>query len=386
MSPELEWLVMAASGAAAPRERPIDWERLAALGEAHGLSALLWRRLGSRNGDVPADAAELLRASGMAAEWRQKLLSCEQRSLCGLLDAERVPVLCFKGPSLAALAWEEGELRGSTDLDLLVRREDALRAARLLEAHAYRRVRPAPGLQAKLEAQHLHRWNEFEFISEDGLVSVDLHWAVTPPNYPFRLDLGPAWASPLELEESGLHTLPLETLVVALCVHGSKHLWSRLVWVCDIDRLARRFPTLDWDRVQEIAQRSRAERALLLGAAVSEKLLGSPMPRNLSDRVRRDTAIPSLLDQVASSMETAGLQQTVLSEAANLKREVLPVFDSRGDALGYVWRTLMTPKWEDWERLSLPESQTWLYRVLRPLLVASDAARLMARRAASSRP
>ena len=47
---------------------------------------------------------------------------------------------------------------------------------------------------------------------------------------------------------------PEKTLLV-LCMHGSKHAWSRLIWICDVAQLLAACPGLDWNKVNREAKR-----------------------------------------------------------------------------------------------------------------------------------
>ena len=86
--------------------------------------------------------------------------------------------------------------------------------------------------------------------------------------------------------------------IVYLSVHGALHLWSRLKWLVDIDRLARlRGPEgleADYFAAEAIGARSPVALALRL----SSRLFGSPIPEVLT---RPDRS----LDRVEAWMLTA---------------------------------------------------------------------------------
>src|SRR3712207_8653927 len=37
--------------------------------------------------------------------------------------------------------------------------------------------------------------------------------------------------------------------LLILCVHGTKHIWGRLSWICDVAELLRTQPDMDWEYV-----------------------------------------------------------------------------------------------------------------------------------------
>ena len=101
-------------------------------------------------------------------------------------------------------------------------------------------------------------------MSHDGWVFVDLHWRMCPAQYPFRVDPTRLWsrAARVTLEGRQVRVFPVETLVGLLCLHGAKDTWHKLIWLCDLDRVIRVSPTLDWDEVRAFAEESRCRRAV----------------------------------------------------------------------------------------------------------------------------
>ena len=71
-------------------------------------------------------------------------------------------------------------------------------------------------------------------------------------------------------------TLSPEDLLLALCVHGSVHMWSSLRWVADVARLLERSPQLDWNYTWQ-AHDDDVRRALGLGLLVTS-CTSSTMP------------------------------------------------------------------------------------------------------------
>ena len=118
---------------------------------------------------------------------------------------------------------------------------------------------------------------------------VELHWTVAPRFASVPLDYERLWQRlrRVRLEEqtsagrcqqedvsrqtaaagrdAGISTLAPEDLLFVLSVHGAKHLWNQLKWICDIGELIARSPDLDWDEVLGDARARRARRLVLLG-------------------------------------------------------------------------------------------------------------------------
>jgi hypothetical protein len=213
-----------------------------------------------------------------------------------------VPVLVLKGPVLAQLLYGDPTARSYSDLDILVRQNDAPRAARVLEENGYRLQTPfvwtsLPDL--------ISRNKELNFVHEIG-VDVDLQWAVGPSGFPFRFDPEVLWSSMtvIEIAARGVPTLNSDCLLLYLCVHGAVHAWSNRAWVRDLERLiVQRRETgqdLDWSGVLELAQRTGCLRPVLLGALLAHDLFvpPAPLPPHVLDRARAIPAIARLAGEV----------------------------------------------------------------------------------------
>ena len=59
-----------------------------------------------------------------------------------------------------------------------------------------------------------------------------------------------------ELEATKIKLPAPEDLLLALCIHGSKHLWERLAWIADIAGLIESQPSLNWN---ELVNRARGD-------------------------------------------------------------------------------------------------------------------------------
>lgn len=93
-----------------------------------------------------------------------------------------------------------------------------------------------------------------------------------------------------------------EDLLILLCVHGSKHAWEQLKWVCDVAELVRRRPALDWSRVLFQAGEWRCRRLVLLGLAMAHSLFDTAVPRTILQEIEADADIPILVRKMPKQL------------------------------------------------------------------------------------
>ena len=87
----------------------------------------------------------------------------------------------------------------------------------------------------------------------------------------------------IDLNGTEVKTLSAADLLFSLCVHGSRHLWERLGWICDIAELLARH-TFDWPTLLKRAAQADSDRMFLLGLYLAERLLEAPLPAEVKQR------------------------------------------------------------------------------------------------------
>jgi hypothetical protein len=344
----------------------IDWDYLYRLASRHALLPLLCRGLeAAAVEEAPREFRVRLRENYRANAARNTLLAGELLRAARAFEAAGVPLLAYKGPALALQAYGELRLRRFVDLDVIVRRRDVARAGELLLSLGFRKPeRLTPAHEKFL----LRRQHNLAFTREEGGLIVELHWEVAPAPYASVPIDEMVWerAAAVRLFGGEVRCLSHEDLLSALCVHGTKHLWERLGWVCDVAALVNSQPDLDWALVSRRARDSGVERMLHLGLRLARGLLGAILPGEVAGAIR-DPVVQGLASEATSSMfggadyEPAGFARGV---SFNMR-----VRGRLGQKVSYL-RHIFTPTDGDLRAVSLPAWMSFLYYLLRPLRLA----------------
>lgn len=280
-------------------EEEADWNALIQLAAFHRVAPLLYKSLRNTCPQVvPASVLTDLAAYVRSASSRSLLLTGELLRLLKRLEAQGIPAIPFKGPALACLLYGDPALRHFDDLDILVRQEDYASAKRLLLSLGYQ---PEFLLTERQEKSFLqNRFHEHFTLTRGIRIDVELHCGIVPEDFPFHQDLEGVWERRELVSFAGttVATLSPEDLLLYLCVHGSRHLWLRLQWICDVAQLVRRHATMDWDRVVEQAKTSGGRRMFFLGIFLASDILGMSLPHEIEQEVRHDSQIAKLANQV----------------------------------------------------------------------------------------
>jgi hypothetical protein len=280
------------------------------------------------------------------------------------LFADRgVNVIPFKGPTLAALAYDDLGLREFGDLDLLIAKSDLMRAQELMLAQGYQ---PEIMLNATQSAVFADSCNVLAFTHSGKGITVELHWELSPGYLPFAPDpeqlrqrMVSSWPGGQEIM-----TLSPEDLLVYLCAHGAKHAWERLIWIADVAGLIHRHPSLDWNKVCGQAAGQRSERALFLGLRLARDLAGVSLPLEVEELMRSDPESERLAMKVAEWLFPAsGSTRSLAAQSFFL----LKLQRRWPDKMRSFIRLVTTPSVADWNLTATPGQFTQLYPLLRPL-------------------
>jgi hypothetical protein len=337
-----------------------NWGAVCGVASMHSLLPLLAVRMGESGLTIPPEVAT---AASVAAAHNLSLVSSLLR-VRGLLAAEGIDTIAFKGPALSVTLYDDPALRQSTDLDLLVRRHQALPARRLLEAAGSRFWL---NLTEGQEARFLRYSNEYGLRDPGGGI-VELSWALMPGQLALDLDADRffADASSVELGGAPVTVLAPHDQLLALAAHGGKHLWERLGWITDIAQLLATNPDLDVSRAIARARSVGAERLLLVGPALSRLLLGSDLPSALSVAIDRDPAVARLTARLADRLTPLRIPR----DHRVFDPLLLDLRERANDRVRILTRLALTSTVEDWQWVRLPDALAFAYPAVRPFRLA----------------
>ncbi len=266
---------------------PLSWMEFVRLARSHDVLNLAYRSLRAACPEaVPPAIREQLNRYARRCGARNRNLAGRLIGLLALLDAHAIPAVPLKGPVLAAAVYGDLCLREFLDLDILIHERDALRAKSLFLAAGYE-------VRTKLDARGRPTEPgeyEYTFTHRADRHSAELCWRITPEGFLGSLDLASLGErrQPVRLAGAWVADLPPEERLLTLCVHGSKHCWASLRWICDVAEAVRACPNLNWHRVRALAKPSGCWRAVALGLLLAHDLLGAPLPDAIRSEVRHD--------------------------------------------------------------------------------------------------
>jgi len=191
------------------------------------------------------------------------------------LGESGVAAILLKGAHLASKVYPNPGLREMNDVDLLIRLDDAGRAARTLRALGYDFVAPCDPEEGLVGTHHFPR------LVKPGAAPIELHVTLTPSDGRLAIDTEGLWQRAVPLSPGSRHaTLSPEDLLLHICVHSAYSHAAEfgLRPLCDVDQIVRAFPALDWDAVCRRAGEWKAARGTFLTLHLAANCLGTTVP------------------------------------------------------------------------------------------------------------
>ena len=251
------------------------WEKAIEGARQHGILPMLYFELAANGPAIPTEALELARIEFERNAFHCLANAAELLEVLNAFERAEIAAMPFKGVVLGASAYGDMTARTAGDLDVLIYFRDLMEATRILKERGYE-------LTTKVledGSPEAEDYFEYHFVrAEDGMV-LELRWRLelTQPRYSHNLGMDWVWPLRRTAKLAGADVPNLDAIsgLLVLCMHGSKHGWSRLIWISDVAKLIESEPGLDWDFAQREAKRLGLWRCLALGVLLARRVAGT---------------------------------------------------------------------------------------------------------------
>jgi hypothetical protein len=344
-----------------------EWDSLIATAHEHRVAPLLYDCLTKLGSDLPASTLECLRIDYQTNAFHGIANVVELLALLKVFDREAIDAMPFKGVVLGASVYGDLTTRPAGDLDLLIRFSDLQRTTAILLERGYSLKTPvnedgSPANQDYFEYR-------FERPS-DGMV-VELRWRLELVQPSFRRELGMDWVWPgrrtATVAGAEVPNMSPEITLLMLCMHGSKHAWSRLIWIRDVAQLLAACPELDWEASLREASRVGLRRVAALGLLLAHRVCGAQIPEPILREIQADTTACRLANHFDSSL----LDEPGSTPEGRVPYNLL-LLDLR-DRISMLFSfSFLRPKERDFAAIRLPRLLYPLYYLVRPFRILMD--------------
>ena len=271
----------------APRVSIEEWSELLSILRSHWVSPLLYWHLGRLPDEFrpPKPIVDRMRT---AFQWSRTRCFHMERQLGEILGAFKekgVRALVLKGPALGRTVYPDPALRPASDLDLLVRPDEFIKAREIFKKVGY---------QCKFKIfevfKDFHCEEDFTSRANSRVIrSVCLHWDVHDffgkkrGNRAEEFFQKAVEIDAVNLSFEAMHQVDA-LILAALHLIMTHNQDMRLIWIYDIALLARNLVVPeDWEILKERSLDCGARLAVEKSLRLAQILTGLQLPRRFSD-------------------------------------------------------------------------------------------------------
>lgn len=375
MQPEMALLVACARSQLTEEHKSIirslldvelDWDSVIHNAIYHKVIPLLHRSLSTSFHDkVPASALKRITTQLKETSLYTFIISASLLNVLSLLHENEIPVLPVKGAMLAEKLYGSATMRSYSDVDILVHQENLGKALNVLQENKYTLL--PEGIPQSTFLKFLQYYHHGRLLDRNGIL-IELHWELSGFYAPEPITLEKLEPFLTETIFNNCPTLALsnEMLFVFLCLHGNKHFWAKLDYICSIAELMNVIPDLDWDVIMELGKKYKMSKRILISLSLAKKLFAPAIPEKMETMLTINPAVARLADKIIGNELS---RDSEASKVHPLLRTILyqpAAMDSKLDAIRFVLRSLIIPEHDECYSSRLPDSLFPLYFLYKP--------------------
>ena len=275
---------------------------------------------------------------------RSAILYEHFRKIVGAFVAHNIPVIGLKGIYLSEWLYQDIGLRQFSDIDLLVKEEDALTCISVLASMGYNKseIHLSEFILSQFEKDTIH----YPPMISNG-VSVEIHIKLHSINEKYQLDIPELWNNSIPSILNGVQIRALNTtdLLIHLVLHLDKHFRvGHVQFTCfnDITNLLEKYSeTINWSEFTESCRLYNCEEVVFKYLVMVNKYMNAAVP---SDIIQKFSGLLTEKDEQLFCKYLKGHfavpSQLLLSgHFGNLKR-----VDNFPDQVRYLWGVLFPSK------------------------------------------
>ena len=379
-STDAEWSLLRAACSASAKTRdddirkllqaPIRWNDVLNLADRHGVEPLLCETLARTQELVPQEILRSLAQTQQANLHKSLFLSRELIRVVDRLSDAGVHVLPYKGLALAEMIYGDIAMRRTGDIDLLIHARDFPAIREAVRDLGYT---PHATFSEVHMKEYMETGYECAFDGPAGRNLLEVQWALQPRFYAVDFDVDGLFERAQKVEVAGhpMMTLSAEDMFVVLSLHAAKHVWGRMSWLCDLERVIN-LPNLNWTWIGAQARELGIERILRISVLLVNRLFDSAIPAAAEHVLIEDRQARKIADEILASMTKETAYDV---ESISYFRLMMRLRERRRDRLRFLSRLISTPGPGEWQSVLLPRPLFFGYRLIRLFRLAARVAR-----------
>jgi hypothetical protein len=229
----------------------IDWDLFLKLTIHHRIYPVIYPIIKRFNSNlIPSYVVDELSKLYKKNTFRMFFLCSEMEHINNICIENQIRIIFLKGPILANELYGNISLRTSADLDILISINDLEKMEKLLSNYGYVKDDYIETVLNDWKWRHHH----ITFVHPKSKTKLEVHWRLNPgPGKEPKFSEFWERRRTSSITTNSIYYLGTQDLFLFLVTHGSRHGWSRLRWLIDIDRIVKQKP--DWKGIYQHLKR-----------------------------------------------------------------------------------------------------------------------------------
>nr|WP_228711713.1 nucleotidyltransferase family protein [Arcobacter arenosus] len=336
-----------------------DWNKFINLSYSHGVFPLVYHTLKEFQDQIPIQVLAKLKSINLDIAKQNMLMTSELIKVMKLLEENYINAIAFKGPILSQMAYGDITLRQYVDLDILIDEKDLENSISLLNKNNYITDLSMDMLKNKICFKTL---KDITMIGKFNGVNIEIHWKLFEDKYNNEKNNILHKKTFINFKE--ILTLSNELNIVYLCLHGSKHMWERIEWIIDIDKICKS-QTINWNKLIELINLSNMKKSIYLGFYLSYTYFNTEFPKEIISSFQ-EYNLKNLEIKVINNINYFTSNSNSLYSTRQLMNFQKDLYDSRLDSIYFIFNTLFKISTEDCLSFNLNKKLSFLLIILKP--------------------
>ncbi len=347
-----------------------DWEEFSSLAARKFALPLVYRnlqKLGLQH-TRPIEM-EKMRETVTRLTFSTLAVSAEQRNFhhkCVLPNG--FDPVYFKGPSLAARFYGDIGLRYCRDVDVLVRGneyEPIVRKALELGYTVHSGKSEPTNPVSDRDIRAILKYNDVTTLLSPNNIAVEIHRVVSKNSDIFNTQQIYHDSEKIEFAGESIRIMDTNSLFAFVCYHNTRHTWSRLNWLADLDAITRH-PSFDLNTVLEHSDHLGLKPTVEACLAMKNIAFGVRAWSEISSENRGNQLLNLCIQNLEGDLE---LERQIRSGQGLLELPfdwmLTPNVRRRTKFRNAMSR--IKPDYEQYSSLPLPDNLQWAYYLARPI-------------------
>ncbi len=264
-------------------EAPLDWDYILEAAMCNRIAALLYHHLREFNNLVPTEINEQFAKSAHTAGFYNLCFYQRLEEIIHEFDKAGIDVIIVKGGLWAEQFYKNIALRSMSDIDLLIRKEDFLKANHLLNSLGFKHEKEKFSLGWSL--------GSISHIKSGLGLKIDLHWSLTKTNSPFSIKMEEVWnrRKKVIIADISTYTLCVEDMILFFCLHTlyNHYLNIGLQAFCDLAEIVKHNKdNINWHNLDKLAAKYKLSFIVYAGLWLTKSIIFDIIPLDVLDLFR----------------------------------------------------------------------------------------------------